>query len=352
MTFDHAASREQATRSSYYGSQKCNSASNRYMPHWLSCTFPEYQGIPLMRSLGVELRDGLGRLGYTHRLEAWEGDIACYWHRDLPGMGSHVVVRGGGFDRLAEQGEDILGFCLFLRDNGGKARRTDIAWDDRAERVTLERVRQAWERDEYTSLQGPRSQNALECVRGKTGGELRETFYFPSMSSKTGFCRIYNKRLERLASGHDDPGPWTRIELSAKGERAEQAFEWYCEGDAERLAALTRRYIEFREPGGNSQKCRQALPEWWSAFWQGLGDGQDTRLAPDGRSAEERALAREAWERSTALPAVARRYVLKGFDPSRLLAELQAGAERDLQKHPEKYSAAERAAVREVGIAA
>lgn len=304
----------------------------------------------LLRALGLELQEqARGWQGYSNRATAWDGDIAVFWNPERPDMGSYIVVRGGGFERMEAEGQDAHGFCLYLYDNGGRGSRVDLASDDRTGLLDLSLIRAKWERREYKTLPGPLPRSHMGHIEGHSG----ETFYFPSLTSKTGFVRIYDKQAERIASGHDDPGHWVRVELAARHKRAQQAFEWYVKRDTRALVALTRRYVDFVDPGADSNKARWPASSWWSAFWQGIErDAADTTLAPDGRSAEEKDMARLQWEHDTVIPRAARRYVRNGGDMDAFMAELRAGLERDMLKHPEAYGEMQRETLRREGIPA
>ena len=86
--------------------------------------------------------------------------------------------------------------------------------------------------------------------------------------------RVYNKRLERVVKGFEDPGHWIRAELELKRKRADAAAELYQAGDVQgffrHLAGVIRGYIEFKTPNpSDSNKRRWDVVSWWSRFLDG-----------------------------------------------------------------------------------
>jgi hypothetical protein len=95
-------------------------------------------------------------------------------------------------------------------------------------------------------------------------------------STAVGFSLDKQKALEEQ---------WTRVELEAKGVRAEQLSKAICEPGAVPgavVAGVLRQYMDFKERGSGdlAHRYRWSTCAWWTAF---LGVVEKVRLAVTGK---------------------------------------------------------------------
>ncbi len=76
------------------------------------------------------------------------------------------------------------------------------------------------------------------------------------------FVRIYNKAAEQLVEG-----PWVRVELQARKERARQLADTLIKNGMSCVAGVLRNYIDIKEPSlTDSNRRRWASVPYWFTF--------------------------------------------------------------------------------------
>jgi DNA relaxase NicK len=103
-------------------------------------------------------------------------------------------------------------------------------------------------------------------LRGSGSGPRGETLYFGERSSNM-FVRIYNKGAQMNWFGEDGDSVYTRVEMEAKRENAEQLVTQLLDHGFGVVPSLLRHYLDFKEPSeGDSNKSRWETVSWWSSF--------------------------------------------------------------------------------------
>lgn len=172
---------------------------------------------------------------------------------DLPGRACACLG-----DRLT----DFLRFCCRL----GRVTRADWAIDDRAGRLTLDRIRQADASGGIVS----RWHSPLSFVERRYRGVLKGWTVYIGQRSCEAFVRIYDKAAEQGVTGVD----WVRFELETKGKTADALSRAVLEqGNSAVLGQINRRirFIEPSDTDSNRWRNTQGLAGWWVSF---MGDVQ------------------------------------------------------------------------------
>ena len=96
---------------------------------------------------------------------------------------------------------------------------------------------------------------------------LREAcVYIGSANSASSIC-IYDKRLERLKAGEEDPGHWVRVELRLKEGMAQAAASWVQRNaDLSGADGLLRALLDFVVDDTDQNKSRRNSCDWWKEF--------------------------------------------------------------------------------------
>jgi phage replication initiation protein len=204
-----------------------------------------------------------GGMGYR-RSRIAQGAVVLYDGR--PDMGVHVRMSGSACRAAEGAGvvSDWEAFLSTLVRAGRSITRLDVALDDLSGAVTVERCH-------CQLLAGHlvhqfRSSHVKEYFDAR-GRPTSRTLYLGSKKSDL-FFRVYDKRLETKTLG----GPWTRVELQTRDERAVALAQMLVAGDGEQrastLGSLVLHYLDFKEPGRDDNRSRWDTALWWSAFVQ------------------------------------------------------------------------------------
>lgn len=199
-----------------------------------------------------------GAMGYTHSaLVAVSGRV--YWNPERVDMGVHVSLPSTALDQLGMSSESVL---RDLRGMGFKCSRLDIAADDFDGNLSLSVIREKVLRKEIVF----RAQKVSED-RDLLGGS-GNTIYFGKRGSRS-VMRIYDKSAQQADLHKGVFTHWTRAELELRGERAEAAARviaanWDTWHEIARGWFLA--FLDFKEPGLDSNKSRWVTCAWWSIF--------------------------------------------------------------------------------------
>lgn len=228
---------------------------------WLEWTEHETSVDEVCSLLATDWTEGdRGAMGYL-RSRVSQGVSVFYQGR--PGMGVHVRVPGAACRALEASGV-VVDWELFLGRllaRGRSLTRLDVALDDRSGSITVDRC--------YRELKAGhvvdrfRKRSAPEYMDGLGNTESR-SLYFGSAKSDL-FVRVYDKGKET-----NTPGPWTRVEVESRNDHATALACLLTMADrgerSVRLGALLLAYVDFKEPGRDSNRSRWATASWWSDF--------------------------------------------------------------------------------------
>ncbi|MHB1955318.1 MAG: replication initiation factor domain-containing protein, partial [Sulfobacillus sp.] len=134
-------------------------------------------------------------------------------------MGIHIQITGQGCRALEAEGRvtDWEAFINEIEALQGRVTRIDGALDDRAGILDMRRIYEAWinghATSHYKTMQAQMPKLSLGCG---DPNPVPETLYFGDPREGISGIRVYNKQVEQIAKGHEDPGPWIRVELVAK----------------------------------------------------------------------------------------------------------------------------------------
>jgi phage replication initiation protein len=223
-----------------------------------------------------------GRYGYRHGLGRGAVRVYC---DGAEGMGVHVVASGEGCRQLEAEGivkrwDGPEGFAAQCVTGGFKPSRVDVAMDDHAGLVTQERVEGAIAAGGCVSRFD--KGRPYQDVNLADGSRCGWSFRFGSAQSDA-LVRIYDKYAEQREKGREvEPGPWMRVELQLRNERAGELIARLIEPGAElgKLGAgRLWAYVDFRVVDSvDTNKSRWASCTWWSEF---LGNVEKVRWKPD-----------------------------------------------------------------------
>jgi hypothetical protein len=223
---------------------------------WVSFTVPYERRFAFLEFIpgGVEW---LGR--------GWRGYSELGIHFEVSSRA--LAVLAGASDFWA----DLPGAVAVVLALGGHFTRVDVALDDREGLLDmgtmLEHLKSCW----FTTRW--RDWDREQKFKASTGVCKKNMLTFGSRRSDA-YLRVYNKALERIEAGEDDPGHWVRVELELKRSRADAVAHLYANREEgaffAELAGVVRGYIEFKEPnGGDSNRRRWPVAGWWLRFLEG-----------------------------------------------------------------------------------
>jgi Replication initiation factor len=264
---------------------------------------------------------GHGGLGYQ-RSRVSEGIVVLYDGQS--GMGVHVRIPGAACRGLEARGTvpDWEAFLATLRVEERSITRLDVALDNRTGSISVDRCYQEIKAGHLVRRLRTASAPEFLDVDGET--ESR-TLYFGSPTSDLR-VRIYDKALQE-----DVAGPWTRVEIQARDERARALADVLTIGDAEQRAALfgglVLHYLDFREPTRDGNRSRWATAPWWSEF---VLDGVKRKLclAPKPLPSADEAIAALAQQYGPTMAAIVE---VVGFGP--LFDAIEASRSRWKPRH-------------------
>lgn len=287
-----------------------------------------------------------GRYSYAAR-KSCGGISIMYQGRD--GMGIHVEFEGQGC-RQYETYYDVPWEVLFARivDAGGDFSRLDLAIDEHRfgndkpywqVKQLVRKTKQGHARSKF------RTANRIEKINMGDGSSGGDTIYFGSAQSDIQF-RAYQKDLERLGAGFDlleGLTTWNRFEVQLADVRARNAVLACLEGrTADHLVnGIIRQYLNFCNPGGDSNKARWPVCSWWDDY---LGDAVKLRLA---EKAPDKTIERKKeWIDRQVSPTLAEIWVAEGSPGLEWLGEyINRGLDRMTDQQwarADNYAAAQR----------
>ena len=220
-----------------------------------------------------------GRFGYNAQWKWSEGNLFILFNTDKHDepieddkMGLHVIITGTGCRRYEQTGGlyDLMLLVIGCIPKH-KFTRIDLAIDDHGEDLlAYDRIHQAAIAGYFTSRWSRWDEvNSRSCT---SNDFLGRTMYFGSQKSDI-FVRIYDKRLERLANDKQlkhDEGPWTRLEVVYKKQRAQMLAEHlvYQADVGIALKQTLNNYIRFITPPKkqDTNKSRWQTVDWWLDF--------------------------------------------------------------------------------------
>lgn len=217
----------------------------------------------LDRWLGVRVGRGRGWRGFYD--ESWavlDGGIvaACSDPERAKVQKVMVDLPGAACASMGDRLVPFMRWCLAT----GRLTRVDWALDDREGLLTRDRIVGAWESGGVVT----RWQSMTTIEKRKANGPGAWSVYFGSRSS-TAYTRIYDKAAQMGVKG-----PWVRFEIETKGKLADGLARRYFEIGAVAVIRQINRRIRFCRPtGGDSNKRRWAVCEWWGRFLGSLKRG-------------------------------------------------------------------------------
>ena len=230
-----------------------NVAENIVLYDWLSFTSKLHTPEELIDALGlshVNWTITKGARGYQDR--KYFSYISIHYN-GRPDMGVWVEMSGQGcrtFESLSAVGWERL--FSFIRENGLKITRLDVAYDDHTGVIPLGEIVNDTQSGMFIS-----KSNYWETVLSSKGS----TVQIGSPQSRV-LIRIYDKAMERNCP----PGiHWIRCEIQLRDDRAIQ-FSNIPLPIGEAFAGVLLNYLRFVEPSDDENKWRWPMKDYWSAL--------------------------------------------------------------------------------------
>jgi len=201
--------------------------------------------------------------GYEHQAIIL-GKGRVRWSDLRPELGVHIDLGAEALSNLPLVGtivgsETARGWLKDLLSLGFRPTRTDLAVDDRAGLLKLDRIREHITQDWLSTRF--RKVKAVENLKGSEG----TTIYFGSNKSDT-VCRIYDKAAEQGVEGH-----WVRCEFQFRHKNAIQVCERIVDEGESCAFGLFRGYLDFKEGESNDTNVtRRPTAAWWAEFLRGI----------------------------------------------------------------------------------
>ena len=224
-------------------------AENLVIYDWLSFTSKVHTPDQLIAALGlshVPWTETKGARGYRDR--KYFSCISIHYN-GRSDMGVWVEMSGQGcrtFESLSKVGWE--GIFSFIRDNGLKITRLDVAYDDHSGILNIREIASDTQAGMYVS-----KSDYWETVLSSKG----TTVQIGSPQSKV-LIRIYDKAAER---GKPDEH-WIRVELQLRDDRAVQ-FTKIPLPIGQAFAGVLLNYLRYVEPGEDSNKWRWPMTDYW-----------------------------------------------------------------------------------------
>lgn len=226
---------------------------------WLSFTSKQHSPEELIAALGLShcpWTEIKGARGYMDRL--YFGCISVHYN-GREDMGVWCEMSGQGcrnfedLTTLLNKWDDLFSF---IHSNRLHMTRLDVAYDDHAGVLNIERIAEDTQAQRFVSRM-----KYWEVVRSSQGVSIQ----IGSPQSKV-LVRIYDKAAER---GYGDGRHWVRVELQLRDGRAEE-FSRIPMDIGEAFAGVLLNYLRFVEPDEtDSNKSRWQTADYWYAF---IGD--------------------------------------------------------------------------------
>ncbi len=224
-------------------------AENLVIYDWLSFTSKVHTPDQLIAALGlshVPWTETKGARGYRDR--KYFSCISIHYN-GRSDMGVWVEMSGQGcrtFESLSKVGWE--GIFSFIRDNGLKITRLDVAYDDHSGILNIREIASDTQAGMYIS-----KSDYWETVLSSKG----TTVQIGSPQSKV-LIRIYDKAAER---GKPDEH-WIRVELQLRDDRAVQ-FTKIPLPIGQAFAGVLLNYLRYVEPGEDTNKWRWPMTDYW-----------------------------------------------------------------------------------------
>lgn len=207
-----------------------------------------------------------GHHGYRN---CWRAEGCAVYYDGMDGMGVHVQVSGVGCAAVGSHASFVSwgAFVDTCIERGATGKRVDFAFDDRSGLVTVARVREHLDGGKFASKW---REWGARIQRGR--GELKaDVIYIGGAKSDSTLC-VYDKRLEQMSKGEDDPGTWVRCELRLKDDAAGAAWAWMsAHPNLEGVEGLLRQAIDFKDDDDDTNRTRRKSAGWWQEFLHNAG---------------------------------------------------------------------------------
>lgn len=224
-------------------------AENIVIYDWLSFTSKAHSPEELISALGlahVPWTETKGARGYRDR--KYFSCISVHYNGRAD-MGVWVEMSGQGcrtFESLSSVGWE--GIFSFIRENGLKITRLDVAYDDHSGILNIRDIVEDTQNGMYVI-----KSDYWETVLSSKGS----TVQIGSPQSKV-LIRIYDKAAER---GKPDKH-WIRCEMQLRDDRAVQ-FTKIPLPIGQAYAGVLLNYLRYVEPGEDSNKWRWPMRDYW-----------------------------------------------------------------------------------------
>lgn len=249
----------------------------RALLDWLAWTEMDRAPSEIAHDLGGEWTDSpIGGLGYRRSLRRGPASIL---YDGSPGMGAHVRLPGSAV--RDQETHDAWNWPDHLARVADHLTRLDVTMDDRTGNLTVARALEAL-MDNRIVMRWHKSE--VLTSRNERTGESATTIYLGNRQSES-FARIYDK-----AAQMHEPGPWTRLELEFKDEKAAAAAKLIARVDVPTIGGIIRDHIDIRAPGRDTNLRRRPQEAWWADFLEGA-ERLHLSLDPRAATTSETALA-------------------------------------------------------------
>jgi len=239
---------------------------------WVSVTVPVeldrvYSLLRLPSDEFVQMKRGLnGYLGHLKR-----GNITILYNGQVEGMGIHVFMTGEGCREYEfKHGNRWKELFTEVFSLGGHFTRLDAAIDDYTGYFKIEDVAEKVKQRHIKSIFKKASERA-EYKLDDSVGNNGMSVYFGSNSSRIKI-RMYDKAKQQRVDYI-----WNRTEVEARDERATLLAQEVIKTDSlgRLVAGVLKRYLNFIEPCGDSNKSRWDVSDWWNNY---LGNVEKIKL--------------------------------------------------------------------------
>ena len=226
-----------------------STAENMVLYDWLSFTSKKHKPEELIFALGLEhcpWQNIQGARGYRDR--KFFSSISIHYNGRAD-MGVWVELSGQGcrtFETLSSVGWDCL--FQFIRGNGLKITRLDVAFDDHTDILDINEIVQDTLDQNYISKSDEWDVHLSSKGKSVVIGSPRSRV----------LIRIYDKAAERGKDGEH----WVRCELQLRDDRAIQ-FSALGLPIGEAYTGVLLNYLRYVVPGEDVNRWRWPMTEYW-----------------------------------------------------------------------------------------
>jgi len=198
-----------------------------------------------------------GMQGYTDMYQY--GAVRVLHSPSKEERGTKIILSARALDEIGVDAVEVIKLALA---DGGTFARIDLALDDRSGVVDMSVIEFAVE--SQCDVSRFTQYEFRKPISARTRESVGHSVYFGKASSSRQVV-FYDKRLERIAKGEDDTGPWVRCEVRWKKRAANLLASALSDRGLSAGGDIIRGVIDFRNDD-HSEIEKRSVCQWWEQW--------------------------------------------------------------------------------------